>query len=213
MKEKKSEILEQVVQTPLGYYELLNKPTQNELNVYYSQKYYQNEHSNYRKSYSEEEINYFRAKNEQKLLALHSVISELQGSMLDIGCGEAFTMAFFKEQGWATTGLDYSHFGCEQMNPQCLPDLITGDIYMGLKSLISQERKFTVIWASNVLEHVLDPVELLLELKHLLQPGGVLVIQVPNDFSFYQSFLLENKFQSLSGLPCQIIFHTLPTTL
>jgi hypothetical protein len=47
---------------------------------------------------------------------------------------------------------------------------------------------------NNLLEHVIDPSETMDKATALLAEGGVIVIQVPNDFSAYQQFLLENKY-------------------
>jgi SAM-dependent methyltransferase len=44
----------------------------------------------------------------------------------------------------------------------------------------------------NVLEHVLEPLEVLKTVKVLLAPGGVLIVEVPNDFSVLQMRLLES---------------------
>lgn len=44
----------------LGFWELVNKPTKEELADYYAKNYYQNESANYRKTYSELETEVIR---------------------------------------------------------------------------------------------------------------------------------------------------------
>ncbi|MBF2053172.1 MAG: class I SAM-dependent methyltransferase [Candidatus Sericytochromatia bacterium] len=183
----------EVIQNRLGYFELAQKPSEGELQQYYAEKYYQYEHSNYAKTYPEDELKYFRAKIAQKYLALKSLSGSESGSLLDVGCGEGFTLAFFKEMGWQVTGVDYSRFGCQQMNPHCLDDLLAGDIYLILHQLIEQHKTYDLLWISNVLEHVLDPLALLRTLQKLVSPAGYLIVQVPNDFSFFQNYLLQAK--------------------
>lgn len=95
-----------VIKPSLGYYELLHKPTQDELTVYYVQKYDQNEHCHYRKQYTSDEFDYCCAKNQQKFLALQPTLSGVTENLLDIGCGEGFTRAFFKEKDWDVKGTD-----------------------------------------------------------------------------------------------------------
>jgi hypothetical protein len=63
-----------------------------------------------------------------------------------------------------------------------------------MKQLQVLGKTFKVITLNNLLEHVIDPentIDLALE---LLTSDGVLIIEVPNDFSKYQIFLKENKF-------------------
>lgn len=177
-----------------GFYELAEKPSNEELKEYYARKYYQNNKGSYEAHYTDEELVYFRNKIEQK----HSVLSRLLPpspgpSLLDIGCGEGFTLSYFKEKKWDITGIDFSDFGCKHFNPDCLPFLKVGDIYEQFLTLIHSNKRFDVIWLDNVLEHVLDPLFLLKECKKLLHPQGLVIVEVPNDFSVLQQHLLNKK--------------------
>ena len=185
-----------IIKNKFGFYEVENKPSETELNEYYSKKYYQQEKGNYSHIYSDADINYFNNKIEQK----YWIIEDLQNSdnnktprLIDIGCGEGFTLKYFFEKKWDVLGLDYSDFGCKNINPSVSPFLQTGDIYQSLNKLINKGEKFDVIWLSNILEHVTDPYKLLLDCKALSNSTTILVIQVPNDFSIIQEYLLENN--------------------
>lgn len=178
-----------------GFYEVANKPSKEELNKYYSEKYYQGNQGSYEKTYSQEEIKYFYNKIEEKYFVLKKILKINPGkthSLLDIGCGEGWTLSFFRERQWNVTGIDFSEFGCKSHNPQCLKDLIIGDIYETVSDLISKN-KFDVIWLDNVLEHVINPKELLDKCRSLMNENGVLIIEVPNDFSILQNYLLSNN--------------------
>jgi 2-polyprenyl-3-methyl-5-hydroxy-6-metoxy-1,4-benzoquinol methylase len=178
-----------------GYHELKNKPSADELNNYYADKYYQTSLSPYGVSYSEAERLYFNNKLEQKYLVAGRSLPENTGRrrrFLDIGAGEGWGLKFFQERGWDCTGLDFSSHGCSTHNPECLSSLITGDIYDTIESLIaSPQERFDLILLDNVLEHVLDPSALLEKLGKLGASGCVLIIEVPNDFSQLQIFALE----------------------
>ncbi|MEP1097185.1 MAG: class I SAM-dependent methyltransferase [Cyclobacteriaceae bacterium] len=174
-----------------GFIEILDKPSGAELAEYYSKEYYQNEQGNYRSSYSQDELNFFKIKNEQRKFVIESVSGLHSGSFLDIGCGEGFTLKYFSECGYNTIGLDYSSFGCEKMNPDQVKNLIVGDISESIDNLEENDKKFEVVWMNNLLEHVIDPEEIITKSKNILSENGVLVIQVPNDFSPYQEFLEE----------------------
>ncbi|WFP50630.1 class I SAM-dependent methyltransferase [Methylomonas sp. EFPC3] len=184
----------QVKQNKHGYYELVDKPTQADLQAYYAEKYYQAAAGSYEVTYSESEITYFNNKIAQKFLAAQSHLVfpvNRAAKFLDVGAGEGWALKFFADSGWDCIGLDYSDFGCAAHNPGILEYLVAGDIYQSLRGLISDQRRFDLILLDNVLEHVLEPSALLVELRDLLEPNGVLMIEVPNDFSILQAHLME----------------------
>lgn len=188
----------------LGYYEVTRKPTPEELHDYYAQRYYQENRSSYQPTYSEAE----REHIEGKLHLRHWVLAQLLNpaadaaadsadasavtarTFLDVGCGEGWALDYFQRQGWDVLGLDFSSFSLEQFHPGLRGRLRAGDLYDGLQELITEGRQFDVLWLDNVLEHVLDPAELLRRCRALTRPGGVLMVDVPNDFSPLQQHLL-----------------------
>ncbi len=178
-----------------GFFELVEKPTLEVLKAYYADKYYQNAEGSYEVSYSDAEKKYFRNKTAQKLLAAIEHVqlpSERAPTFLDVGAGEGWSLAHFHDLGWDCVGLDFSSFGCHQQNPQVSAHLVAGDIYESLRNLSLAGRRFDLILLDNVLEHVLDPLALLISLRDLLETQGVLIVDVPNDFSVLQEHLLEN---------------------
>ncbi|MFY0651238.1 MAG: class I SAM-dependent methyltransferase [Cyclobacteriaceae bacterium] len=180
----------------MGYYELTQKPNEKELRDYYANKYYQNEEGAYSKEYTTEELKYFSNKIEQKYEIIKAYFSSKKTntkSLLDIGCGEGFGMNFFWDKGWNVQGLDFSKYGCEHMNPEMSKYLTTGNIYENMEKLIQSNEKFSVLWMINVLEHVTDPLSLLEKCKKLIEDDGIMVIEVPNDFSSIQMELLEKS--------------------
>lgn len=174
---------------PLEFWEIACKPTPQELQQYYANKYYQEAKGSYELEYGKDELLYFQAKLEQKYAVLrHSLPQgcESRGRLLDVGCGEGYTLAFFREKGWSVKGVDFSSAGVESKNPGCIDALVTGDIFAQLKAEISASETYDVVWLQNVLEHVLDPLDLLRSLRTLVSPGGLAVVTVPNDCSVTQ---------------------------
>lgn len=185
-----------VFQNALGYWEVTNKPNEIELEEYYSKIYFQTNQGAYAAQYSPEELEYFDNGNEMKFRIVEDLLkvnAQSEKRLLDIGCGEGFTLDFFRKRHWQTLGLDYSVEGVKKKNPQVASNVIQGNIYHSIDSLISQKKTFEVITVLNVLEHVIDPIKLLKDLNHLLVPGGILIILVPNDFSQLQLKLLNEK--------------------
>lgn len=179
---------------PLGFWEIAAKPTSQELQQYYADKYYQEAKGSYELEYTQDELRYFRAKLEQRSVVLHHHLSSLSSrTLLDVGCGEGYALAFFREQGWTVKGIDFSSAGVESKNPACKDVLATGDIFELLQAEIATGRTYDVVWLQNVLEHVIDPLDLLKSLRTLVSPGGLAVVTVPNDCSITQRGALAHQ--------------------
>ena len=177
-----------------GYYEIFPKPSYADLKEYYNLKYYQNQSGNYRNNYSSDEITFFKNKEVQKLYILEKYLNFSKSNILDIGCGEGFSIGHFYKEGWDVLGIDFSSFGIKNNNPEMVNFFIEGDLIDIMKDLHRNSKLFKVITLNNLLEHVLDP-EYTIELAcSLLDPNGVLIIEVPNDFSNFQRFLKDNQF-------------------
>lgn len=183
---------------PIGFYEIANKPKVEELQKYYTEKYYQGAKGSYEHEYTQDELKYFRGRLVQRHVALKAVqfkINVSEGdSFLDVGCGEGYAMAYFREQGYTVKGLDFSSAGVESKNPDCLDALITGNLFELLQSEIRSGKRYNIVWLQNVLEHVLDPVDLMKSLRSLISSEGVAVITIPNDCSRIQKDALDRGY-------------------
>lgn len=181
---------------PLGYWEVSDRPSELELQEYYAKKYYQEGRGSYEISYSDEEVKYFEAKLEQRwhglLRVLNKSDSSIPNKILDVGCGEGYALNFFRQKGWQIRGIDFSFAGVESKNPSCLEHLLTGDIFHLLEQEINSGNQYDVVWLQNVLEHVLDPINLLISIRKLLSNQGVAVVTVPNDCSVLQRAAMDS---------------------
>ena len=192
IKEKKK-VKYRVIQNKLGYYEIENKPAEEELNNYYAKKYYTDANQiRYKTKYSEEEYTYFLNQSKKIYNVIKNKIKNK--NLIDIGCGEGFTLKYFKDLGFNVTGLDYSSIGIKNHNPGLLDNLIVGDIYKNINNLINKKEKYDVVIVKNVLEHVLEPKKILEKLKNILTDDGILCIDVPNDFSSLQNHLFNKEY-------------------
>jgi 2-polyprenyl-3-methyl-5-hydroxy-6-metoxy-1,4-benzoquinol methylase len=95
--------------------------------------------------------------------------------LLDVGCGVGSVVEAAQVVGWTARGIDLSpaaimvarHFGlpCENV------DLLAPEL---------DDARFDLITASEVIEHVLDPVGFLERCRDLLDRGGLLYLTTPN---------------------------------
>ncbi|MFA4884234.1 MAG: class I SAM-dependent methyltransferase [Candidatus Margulisiibacteriota bacterium] len=177
-----------------GFFSAIDMPSKEKLTDYYKENYFQENKGSYESVYSRAEVEYFQNKIEQRYQVIKEHLGGNKKTFLDVGCGEGWALKFFKSKGWQVVGLDYSEYGCKKNNPECADDLIVGDIYENLSAIIAKENRYDVIWLDNVLEHVLDPYKLLKDCRSIISDQGVCVIEVPNDFSSLQTFLLRNGY-------------------
>lgn len=183
-----------IIKNKYGFFELKNKPTKQELEKYYTKKYFQSD-KEYKNKYEKFEKEYITNKISQKYSIIKKLITNKKRlSLLEIGSGEGWTLNFFYNKNWQVTGLDFSNSSCQNHNPKLLSKFITGDPQKNLIKIIEQKNKYDVIWLDNVLEHVLEPPKLLEQIKEVSTPKTILVIEVPNDFSYLQSYLFKNKY-------------------
>lgn len=181
-------------QHTLGFYQIDPPPSDEELTAYYENQYFQNGLGGYELAYSEAELSY----NQAIIGDSYTIIEQIQQVnsdklMLDIGCGEGWTLDFFQQRGWNVLGIDFGDFAITKYHPHLLDNLIVGNIYESLEKLHQQGKTFSVIMLDNVLEHVKDPLALLQQVKYISHSNTVFVIKVPNDFSMLQNYLLQNK--------------------
>lgn len=178
-----------------GYYELVNPPTVEERRQVFEQEYFQNSMSSYEQSYTEEEQLYFKNKLIQKEMMLKKHFPENKGkfSVLDIGCGEGFALAFFYERGYEVTGIDFSIYGVQHHNPQVADKVIQGDSEEIIPKLIEEGKRYDVINMDSVLDMMINPCHIITLCKKILSEDGVMLIKVANNYSILQKRLLEKQ--------------------
>jgi len=176
-----------------GYVTVDPLPSTEDLEKYYTEKYYQApQSSSYQLDYPPIEYEYKRLKYNVILhAAKQNGIS--RGDFLDIGAGEGFFMKAAHNQGYSVKGIDFSSFGVEKFHPELVSMLHAGDSYKLIDAFASKEIKFDLCSSVNVLEHVIDPNLFLEKVKTVMKPNGILSITVPNDFSSIQKFLLKEN--------------------
>ncbi len=175
-----------------GYFQITNKPSASELENYYENKYYQEAQAAFELEYSEQELRHLKNRQRAIQFCLEKIFGALNDkSFLDVGCGEGWALDVFKSAGCNVKGVDFSSFGIEKFNPKLLGFFKKCDIYEFLHNEVKTANNYDIINLKNVIEHVLEPEDLLVELKTLLKPSGILVVTFPNDFSNYQKLLLE----------------------
>ena len=106
------------------------------------------------------------------------------GKLLDVGCGNGSTMKRFQELGFTVSGTDFDSKAIEEARKEGL------NVHLGdLQEIAFPKNTFDVVFLSHVIEHVPNPVELLVECRRILKPNGFLIALTPNaNSSGHQKF-------------------------
>jgi 2-polyprenyl-3-methyl-5-hydroxy-6-metoxy-1,4-benzoquinol methylase len=112
--------------------------------------------------------------------------------MLDVGCGSGDLLAHFAKQGWEIYGIDPSASAVEAAARR------GARVHQGtLSDQPWQPESFTLITFQHALEHIADPVDALRRATALLEPGGLLVVDVPNWSSWQRRLLFRDRWHPL----------------
>jgi 2-polyprenyl-3-methyl-5-hydroxy-6-metoxy-1,4-benzoquinol methylase len=120
---------------------------------------------------------------------------------LDIGCGFGGCLVAFGRQGMEVYGIDVDQqrIGFAKIN--CEDYHIRAGVYsLSILEEHIEDRlgTFDVITCTDVIEHVLDVPKALENMAHLLKPGGVLALEIPNKDSLF--FVASDGHFNLFGI-------------
>lgn len=165
------------------------RPTSEELDLFYQETYFsEGVSSTYSVNYSVDELSQKKLRADVAIEALIQALPKEMNNLntLEIGSGEGFLLAAAERRGLSMLGIDYQSAPIERHNPNILNKFIKENPKNFIESKIKSSERYDGIALLNVLEHVVDPEKLLASLSQLLEPQGVAIVQVPNDFSDLQ---------------------------
>lgn len=113
---------------------------------------------------------------------------------LDIGCGEGNALMHAVKRKWNATAVDIT----DLRKPEAKNNSAIKFIESDLMSAGLSPDTYDIAYLDSVLEHVLNPLEYLNEIKRILAPGGIVYIGIPNEDSLLNTarklaFLLKGR--------------------
>ena len=170
-----------------GYAQIEPTPTPEEITRYYAQEFYASSYQGLNDSglaAIERDREFYEGHYDDILQTIVDLAKQPAGGLelLDIGCGWCQALARWQASGVVGHGFDPA------------PEAITHGMSIGLSvRQAGMERMdvfgkhFDAVTLLNVLEHVSDPESVIREIRsEVIRPGGVLVIDVPNEFNTFQ---------------------------
>ena len=108
---------------------------------------------------------------------------------LDIGCGNGKVTEKIKDLGIEGYGIDISSELLKKAEARGIKTEI-GDAH---KSLPYKCGYFDIVFAGEVIEHIMDPRQFVIEVNRILKPGGLFILTTPNLAGF------DNRIRLLFG--------------
>jgi SAM-dependent methyltransferase len=118
--------------------------------------------------------------------------------VLDVGCGTGNLSLPLASLGYPVTGID--------VDPASVADVAAKNPFAWASFRVADPlsfepgRRFPIIVLSEVLEHLEDPARALARLAHLAEPGGLLVLTVPNGYGPWEGMNLAKRALVRAGL-------------
>lgn len=118
----------------------------------------------------------------------------LQGSLLDVGCGQQPYIGLFQVSQYVGLELDTLENRTRKQ----------ADYFYGGEAFPFEDMSFDCVLCNQVLEHVFNPETFLSEIRRVLKPGGRLILTVPFvwdeheqpwDYARYTTFGLKSLLQ------------------
>lgn len=133
---------------------------------------------------------------------IESLRKNQKGRLLDVGFGFGDLLRSAKERGWQIFGVEFNKDRVDRVREQLGADLFCGE----LKEAKYSDNFFDVITIIEVLEHLSDPSNFLIEINRILKKDGLVAIVTPNVESYYAKV-------SPSWWTLHHLFHFSPKTL
>lgn len=171
-----------------GFLQVTPTPSPEEITRFYAEEFYTTKYQAFNNSALEVQSRDqdFHDAHREDICARVAQISGRalsEQSVLDAGCGWGQALLYFRSKGAECYGFDPVPEAVEYARSQDL-----NVIQAGMQRInVFASKRFDVVTLLNVLEHLADPVTVLTEIhERVLRSGGVLVIEVPNEFNAFQ---------------------------
>jgi 2-polyprenyl-3-methyl-5-hydroxy-6-metoxy-1,4-benzoquinol methylase len=129
-----------------------------------------------------------------------------RGRLLEIGSFCGIFLDRIRASGWEVTGLEPDRGVADYARAKYGLNIVDGV----LPKPALPDENFDAVVMLHVIEHMPDPSENLREIRRLLKPGGVLVVETPR-FDSLMFKILGRRERSLSNCNGHIYFFTVPT--
>lgn len=151
------------------------RPTAEELSAFYDGTYYASTAAGTigYADYGRHEAG-LRLVGRERLDLMHRYLAP--GRVLDVGCAYGYFLDIARAGGWEALGVELAHEAAQAAQTAFDLDVRAGTLHDAAFS----DAAFDAVTLWDSLEHTLEPVEILAEVRRILRPGGCCFMTVPD---------------------------------
>ena len=173
-----------------GYLRIDPVPSAEEVDRYYREEFYSRGRANYENNSGldnmREEAEYHRRSYSDLLDIIRRGVLQTDAvlTVADVGCGYGYWLKYLADHGIRGYGVEpvpegIAHCRDLGLEGHCLP--------IDALALPPEAKRVSVVTLINVLEHLREPAGILQSFrKNWLEPGGYVLLRVPNEFNLLQ---------------------------
>ena len=142
-------------------------------------------------AHSEKRYRRVTSRRLKRALKLHGLNSE-RLHLLDVGCSSGALLGIASDMGFEALGVEPAEEAAKTAQQAGL------NVFQGLLHEANYPAAtFDVVTVFEVVEHILNPLELLKEAHRVMKTGGVLIINTPNSAS-WSAMIMKERWQGVS---------------
>ena len=164
-----------------GFRHAIPLPAAHELEEAYRENYYAEEKPTFLNHAAEDQA-WAELAQIDRLEIFERLLPSSRRTLLDVGSGPGFFLKTAQARGWSVTGIEPSRQAAayaRELGVKVVEGFFSAESAATLGH-------YDVVHMNNVLEHIPDPIELVRIARNVMNPGGIICINVPNDFSPFQ---------------------------
>lgn len=127
-------------------------------------------------------------------------------NIIDVGAGNGHFAATARKYNWNSYATEFDEIAvrkCQEKGVIVHQGKISANNY--------QKNNFDIITSFEVIEHINNPIEEVLNMREILRPGGLVYVTTPN-FNSISRFLLGNNWHDVITYPEHLSYYT-PLTI
>ncbi len=156
------------------------RPTEADLHLMYSDEYFLYDGADFG-AHSSTDYETAAIRGSVKFPAILGAIKKFipTGKFFEIGCGMGYFLNFAKSNGYDVSGIEYAALGAEACRTKFGLDVKQSSF----ESWPISPETYDVIFMGDVLEHLVDPLDMLKKAHTMLTATGVVAVEVPAMFN------------------------------
>jgi SAM-dependent methyltransferase len=174
------------------------RPATKKLEALYDESYFQSSDPKVGYSVYEGDKLSLRDKSSRLLDAIERHVAP--GRFLDVGCAYGFSLQVARERGWLVEGIEPALRVAAQVQRE-----LGVPVHRDLFAAGLPDRSFDAVALWDVIEHLPEPHQALVELRRILREGGCCSIVTP-DLSSLAARLMGSRWEEMCKMPEHIYF-------